>query len=127
MELQLCHEDEDFFFMQNSTQYFDIKGQNYSDDVFNGLVVGFFNIIDNNNNSKAIAGQPVVPGGTYQEQIMSHYQHSKEMKRLKYYSYGIVLPAICFMGIVGNILNLIVLTRPTMQGPAYVYMRGIYI
>ena len=56
MELQLCHEDEDFFFMQNSTQYFDIKGQNYSDDVFNGLVVGVFNIIDNNNNSKAIAG-----------------------------------------------------------------------
>jgi len=46
------------------------------------------------------------------------------MRRLKYYSYGITLPAICFLGIVGNILNLVVLTRPTMRGPAYVYMRG---
>ena len=49
------------------------------------------------------------------------------MRRLKYYSYGITLPAICFLGIVGNILNLVVLTRPTMRGPAYVYMRGIII
>ena len=49
------------------------------------------------------------------------------MRRLKYYSYGITLPAICFLGIVGNILNLVVLTRPAMRGPAYVYMRGILI
>ena len=50
-------------------------------------------------------------------------QH-EDMQRLKYYSYGIALPAICVLGILGNILNLIVLTRPTMRGPAYVYMRG---
>ncbi len=49
---------------------------------------------------------------------------SEEMRRLKYYSYGIALPAICVLGIIGNVLNLVVLTRPTMRGPAYVYMRG---
>lgn len=52
-------------------------------------------------------------------------QEMEEMRRLKYYSYGIALPAICILGIVGNVLNLIVLTRPSMKGPAYVYMRGI--
>ncbi|KOC61501.1 putative G-protein coupled receptor [Habropoda laboriosa] len=39
-------------------------------------------------------------------------------------SYGIVLPAICCLGIVGNILNLVVLTRRNMRGIAYIYMRG---
>lgn len=63
--------------------------------------------------------------------ILRNHQHSlnvarqqEDMQRLKYYSYGIALPAICIMGILGNVLNLIVLTRPTMRGPAYVYMRG---
>ena len=57
----------------------------------------------------------------------SEFNRTEVMRRLKYYSYGITLPAICFLGIVGNILNLVVLTRPTMRGPAYVYMRGILI
>lgn len=43
---------------------------------------------------------------------------------LRRYSYGIVLPAICILGIVGNILNLVVLTRKNMRGTAYIYMRG---
>lgn len=51
-------------------------------------------------------------------------QQQEDMQRLKYYSYGIALPAICILGILGNVLNLIVLTRPSMRGPAYVYMRG---
>ena len=46
---------------------------------------------------------------------------------LRTISYGFVLPIICFFGIIGNILNLIVLTRRNMQGTAYVYMRGKYI
>jgi len=57
--------------------------------------------------------------------IISARQH-EDMQRLKYYSYGIALPAICILGILGNVLNLIVLTRPSMRGPAYVYMRGTY-
>lgn len=43
---------------------------------------------------------------------------------LRRYSYGVALPAICLLGIVGNILNLVVLTRRNMRGTAYIYMRG---
>ncbi|XP_056631675.1 probable G-protein coupled receptor B0563.6 [Diorhabda sublineata] len=43
---------------------------------------------------------------------------------LRRYSYAFALPSICFLGIIGNIFNLIVLTRRNMRGPAYIYMRG---
>lgn len=43
---------------------------------------------------------------------------------LRRVSYGIVLPTICCLGIIGNIFNLIVLTRKNMRGTAYIYMRG---
>lgn len=43
---------------------------------------------------------------------------------LRRVSYGIILPAICGLGIIGNILNLVVLTRRNMRGTAYIYMRG---
>lgn len=43
---------------------------------------------------------------------------------LRKISYGFVMPTICLFGIVGNILNIIVLTRRNMQGTAYIYMRG---
>lgn len=43
---------------------------------------------------------------------------------LRRYSYGVALPSICLLGIVGNILNLVVLTRRNMKGTAYIYMRG---
>lgn len=46
---------------------------------------------------------------------------------LRRYSYGVALPAICLLGIVGNILNLVVLTRRNMRGTAYIYMRGKYM
>lgn len=46
------------------------------------------------------------------------------IETLRRYSYGIALPAICFLGIIGNIFNLIVLTRRNMRGTAYIYMRG---
>ncbi|KAG5681340.1 hypothetical protein PVAND_010785 [Polypedilum vanderplanki] len=45
-------------------------------------------------------------------------------ENLRRLSYGIILPAICILGILGNALNLLVLTRPNMKGPAYIYMRG---
>ncbi|XP_063240828.1 probable G-protein coupled receptor B0563.6 isoform X2 [Bacillus rossius redtenbacheri] len=40
-------------------------------------------------------------------------------------AYGVALPAICCLGILGNVLNLLVLTRRNMKGTAYVYMRGV--
>jgi hypothetical protein len=43
---------------------------------------------------------------------------------LRRYSYGVAMPAICFLGILGNVLNLVVLTRRNMKGIAYIYMRG---
>lgn len=43
---------------------------------------------------------------------------------LRKLSYGFVLPTICALGIIGNVLNLIVLTRRNMRGTAYIYMRG---
>lgn len=48
------------------------------------------------------------------------------IETLRRYSYGIALPSICFLGIIGNIFNLIVLTRRNMRGTAYIYMRGKY-
>lgn len=46
------------------------------------------------------------------------------INQLRKISYGFIMPIICFLGIIGNILNLIVLTRRNMQGTAYIYMRG---
>lgn len=43
---------------------------------------------------------------------------------VKYLTYGIIWPSICALGIVGNVLNLIVLNQPNMKGTAYIYMRG---
>ncbi|GLH08687.1 Uncharacterized protein GBIM_13871 [Gryllus bimaculatus] len=43
---------------------------------------------------------------------------------VRYYCYGVALPAVCALGILGNALNLLVLTRRNMKGIAYVYMRG---
>jgi hypothetical protein len=43
---------------------------------------------------------------------------------LRRYSYGVAMPAICCLGILGNVLNLVVLTRRNMKGTAYIYMRG---
>lgn len=45
-------------------------------------------------------------------------------ENLRKLSYGIILPIICTLGILGNVLNLIVLTRRNMRGTAYIYMRG---
>lgn len=54
----------------------------------------------------------------------SSWLEDPKTEMLRRYSYGVALPAICLLGIVGNILNLIVLTRRNMRGTAYIYMRG---
>ncbi|KAJ6638930.1 putative G-protein coupled receptor [Pseudolycoriella hygida] len=43
---------------------------------------------------------------------------------LRKLSYGLIIPTICALGIIGNVLNLVVLTRRNMRGTAYIYMRG---
>lgn len=75
--------------------------------------------------STMVSSAVPTPAGILRNHQQQHTASQQEdMQRLKYYSYGIALPAICVLGILGNVLNLIVLTRPTMRGPAYVYMRG---
>ncbi|XP_071536083.1 probable G-protein coupled receptor B0563.6 [Panulirus ornatus] len=44
--------------------------------------------------------------------------------QVKYVAYGILLPVLVCLGVLGDLLNLVVLTRPNMTGVAYVYMRG---
>ena len=46
------------------------------------------------------------------------------IENVRKFSYGIVLPIVCALGIIGNVLNLVVLTRRNMRGTAYIYMRG---
>jgi hypothetical protein len=43
---------------------------------------------------------------------------------VKFVTYGILWPAVCALGIIGNVLNLTVLNQPNMKGTAYIYMRG---
>lgn len=47
-----------------------------------------------------------------------------EIQNVKYYIYGILLPVVCAVGIVGNVFNLVVLSQPNMSGAAFVYMKG---
>ena len=51
-------------------------------------------------------------------------EQMQAMKDLKHYTYGVAMPVICALGIVGNLLNLLVLTRKNMKSVAYCYMRG---
>ena len=48
----------------------------------------------------------------------------RSIDQLQFYTYGIVIPAVCALGIFGNILNLAVLTRPHMKSVSHIYMRG---
>jgi len=46
------------------------------------------------------------------------------IEELKCITYELVWLVICAVGIVGNVMNLIVLSQPNMKGTAYIYMRG---
>ncbi|XP_059476386.1 probable G-protein coupled receptor B0563.6 isoform X2 [Neocloeon triangulifer] len=63
---------------------------------------------------------PFVP----RENITLNDEEDPRITALKQAAYGIALPAICTLGVVGNLLNLVVLTRRNMKGTAYIYMRG---
>lgn len=62
------------------------------------------------------------------ENIIIFFQINEDPRTeaLRKLSYGFVIPTICALGIIGNVLNLIVLTRRNMRGTAYIYMRGKY-
>ncbi|XP_054727473.1 uncharacterized protein LOC129237084 [Anastrepha obliqua] len=55
--------------------------------------------------------------------IANEFSEDPRTEALRAYSYGIILPIICALGILGNVLNLVVLTRRNMRGTAYIYMR----
>ncbi|XP_018785898.1 PREDICTED: probable G-protein coupled receptor B0563.6 [Bactrocera latifrons] len=56
--------------------------------------------------------------------IANDFPEDPRTEALREYSYGIILPIICSLGIIGNVLNLVVLTRRNMRGTAYIYMRA---
>ncbi|XP_055611905.1 probable G-protein coupled receptor B0563.6 [Uranotaenia lowii] len=60
----------------------------------------------------------------YDGTLRSGLYEDPRIENLRKISYGIALPIICALGIVGNVLNLVVLTRRNMRGTAYIYMRG---
>ncbi|XP_076045707.1 uncharacterized protein LOC143027947 [Oratosquilla oratoria] len=51
---------------------------------------------------------------------------SQDIEQVKFLAYGVIMPILVGLGLLGDIFNLIVLTRPNMTGVAYVYMRGKY-
>ncbi|KAL5277250.1 hypothetical protein ACFFRR_002464 [Megaselia abdita] len=62
--------------------------------------------------------------GRYEIHPAGDVKEDPRTETLREYCYGIILPIICALGIIGNVLNLIVLTRRNMRGTAYIYMRG---
>ena len=45
--------------------------------------------------------------------------------RIKYVAYSVIALVIVALGIVGNLFNLMVLTRPHLKGVMYVYLLGL--
>lgn len=45
-----------------------------------------------------------------------------QVERLKFIAYGVVSSVIIALGIIGNSINLLVLTRPNLKGPTFVYL-----
>ncbi|KAL9880021.1 putative G-protein coupled receptor B0563.6 isoform 2-T2 [Glossina fuscipes fuscipes] len=87
----------------------------------NGASAGY---VSSGRNSAASA---VVASVTVGDNLRDDFYISNEDPRteiLREYSYGIILPIICALGIIGNVLNLVVLTRRNMRGTAYIYMRA---
>lgn len=50
-----------------------------------------------------------------------------EIVAIHYVAYGIIAKVIVAVGIFGNILNLIVLTRPKLKGVMYTYLLGLAV
>ncbi|KAG8175394.1 hypothetical protein JTE90_023760 [Oedothorax gibbosus] len=50
-----------------------------------------------------------------------------QVERLKFVAYGVVSSVIIALGIIGNSINLAVLTRPNLKGPTFVYLTWLAI
>jgi hypothetical protein len=85
---------------------------------------------DSNGNTNEATGSPAVQISLcLSGRLNSSAGDDTEDQRidvLKQAAYGVALPAICVLGVIGNLLNLVVLTRRNMKGTAYIYMRGEY-
>ncbi len=53
--------------------------------------------------------------------------HNSDILTIHYIAYGIIAKIIVAVGIFGNILNLIVLTRPKLKGVMYIYLLGLAV
>lgn len=50
-----------------------------------------------------------------------------DVECMKAYAYRVVAPIVIGVGILGNILNLVVLTRPSLKGVTYIYLQWLAI
>ncbi|EAT44484.1 AAEL004189-PA [Aedes aegypti] len=78
----------------------------------------------NGNSTSASSSISAAASTNYDGTLRSGLYEDPRIEYLRKLSYGIALPIICALGIVGNVLNLVVLTRRNMRGTAYIYMRG---
>ena len=71
------------------------------------------------NTTDLIMSKSAMEGGTRDE--------AETVAYINFVAYGIVANIIVTIGIIGNILNLIVLTRPKLKGVMYVYLLGLAV
>lgn len=63
-------------------------------------------------------------GGLTMDPVDSEFQ---EVKMVKFVAYSVVFPVIIVLGVIGNVINLIVLTRPSLKGVTFVYLSWLAI
>nr|CAD7426711.1 unnamed protein product [Timema monikensis] len=54
-------------------------------------------------------------------------EFNESMGHLRWVAYKVTMPVIIVSGLLGNIMNLAVLTRPALRGVTYVYLSGLAI
>ena len=64
--------------------------------------------------------------GNFSADYIENCGHSndEDIVSMVTYTYAIIMPSIIGCGIIGNVTNLIVLTRRRLQGVSYLYLRG---
>ncbi|KXJ68672.1 hypothetical protein RP20_CCG002186 [Aedes albopictus] len=85
---------------------------------------GAFNGNSSTGSSSGSTSFSAATSTNYDGTLRSGLYEDPRIEYLRKISYGIALPIICALGIVGNVLNLVVLTRRNMRGTAYIYMRA---